>query len=174
MAMVQIREHVPIELFHGMRTAGLAPATANRVVIVMRYMYNLGKKWLIAGAETNPAAGIQLLEVNNAREQYLTAEETQRLVQVLQGSDNPQLKFIVPLLLLTGTRKRELLDSKWEDFDLVRRSWRFVCDTQPEDTEALCFHILLVGYGQKGCRDAGLGVVGLVPVVELGVEAVGV
>jgi integrase len=32
--------------------------------------------------------------------------------------------FIVPLLLLTGCRKRELLDAKWSDLDLPRRTWR--------------------------------------------------
>jgi len=34
------------------------------------------------------------------------------------------LKFIVPMLILTGARKRELLDAKWTDFDLSRRAWR--------------------------------------------------
>ena len=58
-------------------------------------MFNLGKKWKIAGTENNPASGVQLLEVNNARERFLTAEETQRLVGVLQDSENTQLKFIV-------------------------------------------------------------------------------
>ena len=34
------------------------------------------------------------------------------------------LKFIVPMLILTGARKREVLDAKWTDFDLERRIWR--------------------------------------------------
>ena len=34
------------------------------------------------------------------------------------------LKFIVPMLILTGARKREVLDAKWADFDLERRIWR--------------------------------------------------
>ena len=87
-------------------------------------MFNLAKKWGIPGAENNPAAGVQLFEANNARERYMTAEETKRLVGVLKDSDNTQLKYIVPLLLLMGCRKRELLDAKWEDFDLGRRQWR--------------------------------------------------
>lgn len=120
----EVSQQSIIELHHGMHALGYAPATANRMVILMRYMFNLGRKWKIAGAEANPTAGVQLFEVNNARERYLSAEETQRLVSVLQDSDNTQLKFIVPLLLLLGCRKRELLDSKWVDFDLDRRSWR--------------------------------------------------
>lgn len=38
-------------------------------------------------------------------------------------SNNPMLQHIVGLLLLTGARKRELLDAKWENVDLARRSW---------------------------------------------------
>ena len=34
------------------------------------------------------------------------------------------LKFIVPMLILTGARKREVLDAKWQDFDFLRRIWR--------------------------------------------------
>lgn len=34
------------------------------------------------------------------------------------------LRYIVPMLILTGARKREVLDAKWEDFDLERRLWR--------------------------------------------------
>jgi len=34
------------------------------------------------------------------------------------------LRYIVPMLIVTGARKREVLDARWEDFDLDRRSWR--------------------------------------------------
>jgi integrase len=33
------------------------------------------------------------------------------------------LKFIVPMLILTGARKREVLDAKWADFNLERKHW---------------------------------------------------
>ena len=136
----EISQQSVIELHHGMRASGYAPATANRIVILLRYMFNLGKKWKVAGAENNPASGVQLLEVNNARERFLTAEETQRLVGVLQDSENTQLKFIVPLLLLLGCRKRELLDSQWNDFDIERRSWRI-----PQTKSGKARHVPLSG-----------------------------
>jgi integrase len=45
-------------------------------------------------------------------------------------SDNKMLQFIVPMLVLTGARKREVLDAKWSDFDLERQSWRIpMCKT---------------------------------------------
>jgi integrase len=125
----EIKQEAVIEFHHGMR-AKYALATCNRVVILMRYMYNLAKKWKVAGAEVNPTLDVQLFECNNARERFLTAEETQRLRDALVSSDNTQLQYIVPMLLLTGARKRELLDSRWEHFDLERRSWRIpTCKT---------------------------------------------
>ena len=120
----EISHQAVIEMHHAMRANGYAMGTANRMLILLRYMFNLAKKWKIAGAENNPTAGVPLYEANNARERFLTAEETQRLHFQLEKSENPQLKYIVALLLLLGCRKRELLDSRWEHFDLERRSWR--------------------------------------------------
>ena len=51
----EIKQEAVIEFHHGMR-AKYAPATCNRRVILLRYMYNLAKKWKIPGAETNPTA----------------------------------------------------------------------------------------------------------------------
>lgn len=90
------------------------------VIRVLPPEYNLTKKWKIPGCDTNPTAGVQLFEYNNARERFLTAEEIQRLRDALETSENPQLRYIVPLLLLSGARKRELLDAKWQHFDLER------------------------------------------------------
>ena len=34
------------------------------------------------------------------------------------------LQYIIPMLILTGARKREVLDARWEDFDYERKLWR--------------------------------------------------
>ena len=46
------------------------------------------------------------------------------LYEHLLESDNKMLRFIIPMLILTGARKREVLDARWEDFDFERKSWR--------------------------------------------------
>ena len=107
-----------------MVSKGLAKGTANRGLVLLKYMFNLALKWNTPGVTVNPAAGVKLFNANNARERYLTAEETQRLLAAVEKSKNTQLKYIVPLLLLLGCRKRELLDARWEEFDLDRRIWR--------------------------------------------------
>ena len=112
------------DFHHGMIAEGLAKGTANLGLVLLKYMFNLAIKWQIAGITSNPAAGVKLFEANNARDRYLTAEETQRLLAAVEKSKNTQLKYIVPLLLLLGCRKRELLDSRWDGFDLGRRTWK--------------------------------------------------
>ena len=46
------------------------------------------------------------------------------LYEAVCRSDNEMLQYIVPMLILTGARKREVLDAKWEDFDIAARQWR--------------------------------------------------
>ena len=106
-----------------MRKDGYADGTANKWIVQIRYMYNVAKKLKIPGAEFNPGADIKQITVEG-RERFLSSDETERLRIAVEESENPQLKYIVALLLLLGCRKRELLDSKWEQFDLERRSWR--------------------------------------------------
>ena len=120
----EISQGEVIAFQHAKRAEGYKPATVNRFIILLRYAYNLAKKWRIPGADKNPAAGIPLFEENNQKERYLSADESQRLVAQVRQSPNPQLQYIVPLLILLGCRKRELLGSEWSHFDLERRTWR--------------------------------------------------
>lgn len=82
---------------------------------------NLAVRWETPGIAANPTKDVPLFEDPNKHERYLSQEEAQRLYEAVRQSDNPMLQFIVPMLILTGARKREVLDSKWEDFDLARR-----------------------------------------------------
>ena len=106
------------------KAAGAAPGSANRLLIMMRYIFNLALKWELPGIKVNPCKGIALMEENNKMERYLSVDEAERLYGAVCKSENTMLKFIVPMLILTGARKREVLDAKWADFDLPRRAWR--------------------------------------------------
>lgn len=106
------------------KASGAAAGSANRLLIMMRYIFNLTLKWEVPGIKVNPCKGIPLMEENNKMERYLSVEEAQRLYAAVCKSENAMLKYIVPMLILTGARKREVLDAKWSDFDLSRRAWR--------------------------------------------------
>jgi len=101
-----------------------APGSCNRLLILLRYVFNLALRWEIAGVKSNPTAGFPLMEENNKLERYLSKDDAEALYQALLQSENQMLKYIVPMLILTGARKREVLDAKWEDFDLERHAWR--------------------------------------------------
>jgi integrase len=114
-----------IQKMHAERKAsGAAPGSANRLLIMMRFIFNLALKWELPGIKANPCKGVPLMEENNQMERYLSVEEAQRLYEAVCKSENAMLKFIVPMLILTGARKREVLDAKWTDFDMARRAWR--------------------------------------------------
>ncbi|MBP3932529.1 MAG: integrase family protein, partial [Pseudomonas sp.] len=120
----QIKKDDIVALHQGRRANGGAPASANRLLILMRYIFNLALRWETPGVIKNPTKDVPLFEENNKRERYLSQEEAQRLYAVIQDSDSRMLQFIVPMLLLTGARKREVLDARWSDFDMGQQVWR--------------------------------------------------
>lgn len=113
-----------VAMHHGRKANGAAPGSANRLLIMVRYIFNLAQRWEIAGVIKNPTAGVPLFEENNKKERYLSKDEALRLYAAIQNSEAPMLQFIVPMLIMTGARKREVLDAKWSDFDVQKRSWR--------------------------------------------------
>lgn len=106
------------------RIDGYAQATVNRWHVILSHMYRLAKRWELPGSDRNPLEGIPQKACENQIERFLTSEETRRLQSAVEASPNTQLKYIVALLLLTGCRKRELLDAKWEEFQIERQMWR--------------------------------------------------
>ena len=124
--MDEITKQDIITLHHGRRNAGAAAAaagSANRLLIIMRYIFNLATRWEVSGLIKNPTAGVALYE-EVKKERYLSTEEAQRLFAAGTASDNKMLQYIIPMLILTGARKREVLDAQWADFDLVHNQWR--------------------------------------------------
>ncbi|NML06532.1 site-specific integrase [Sphingomonas sp. G-3-2-10] len=113
-----------MDWLNGKVAAGYAQATVNRWQVILSHMLRMAKRWGLPGSDYNPLAGVKQKDPNNRIERYLSAAETKRLKQAVEESPNPMLKFIVALLLLTGCRKRELLDGKWEEVNLERKVWR--------------------------------------------------
>jgi integrase len=102
---------------------GLAPATVEKIRVILGRSFELALEWNVPGVTRNPTHGIKRPPINNARDRYLTAAEAERLRLAVAGSRNTQLKYIVDLLLLTGARVSELLNAKWEHVDQDRRLW---------------------------------------------------
>jgi integrase len=103
---------------------GLAPGTVNRLVVLIRYIFNLALDWEAPGVTQNPARRIKLLPENNRRERYLSPDEVRTLAEAVRQSQNGDLEMIIAFLLMTGARKREALDAEWGDFEFEKRLWR--------------------------------------------------
>lgn len=101
-----------------------APGSCNRLLILVKYLFNLAMRWEVTGVKSNPTDGFPMFEEHNTRERFLTKEEAASLYREVKRSENRMLQYIVPMLILTGARKAEVLNSKWEDFDLEKQTWR--------------------------------------------------
>ena len=111
--------------YQGLIAKGLAVGTANKILTLIKAMFNLAiKQWQVPGITTNPADYVKKLPDNNHLERYLTTEEMYRLKETLVESQNQQLQHIVALLLLTGARKQEVLKAKWSEFNFKTNTWR--------------------------------------------------
>lgn len=98
----------------------LAPASVDRLRLVMHRAYKLGQGWGLAGTDRNPVSSVARPRYDNKRTCLLTPAEVERLLRACERSANPLLKPIVQLLLATAARKSELLHARWEHVDFSR------------------------------------------------------
>jgi integrase len=114
MRLDEISADCVVELVARMRGNGYAVGTSNRAVVILRYLYNLARKWNVPGVIVNPTTGIELgSEVQ--RNRFLTREEAQELVAALSADENRTAANAILLLLLTGARRNEITQARWEN-----------------------------------------------------------
>lgn len=112
-----------IQAFHNqLKQEGLAPATANHYVKLIKHCFNLAIDWGLM--ETNPAVKVKLFYEDNQIERYLNEEELARLMMVLKTDDNRMICYILKYLISTGARLNEALQAKWVHVEMEKRLWR--------------------------------------------------
>src|SRR6516162_10938663 len=114
------------EILRRMQDNGYASGTTNRVLILLRYIFNLAKKWGIASVQNNPAAELKTAP-DVCRERFLTAKETHRLLEAIDTDENQTAAQSIKLLLLTGARRNEITHAKWEYVDWQRKTLLVPC-----------------------------------------------
>lgn len=117
----QVRSEPIADLIQRMRAKGYATGTTSRVVIVLRHIYNLARKWRLPGVTENPTTGINLAPDVN-RERFLSVEEAQRLITSIEEDENKTAAKAIMLLLLTGARRNEITHARWEHVDWDKRT----------------------------------------------------
>ena len=104
------------------------PYESNRTHSVLRAALNKAEVWgFLPPGHANPAQGIERFK-EQSRDRWLREEEVERLMEAVRtlGEDEdeddpgPYFRAFIPLLLLTGMRKGELISARWNELDLGR------------------------------------------------------
>lgn len=112
--LVDVERKDIAELHHSFRDK---PYQANRTLGVLSKMFNLAEIWGLRPDGSNPCRHVPKYK-EEKRERYLSAEELQRLGQVLadvdrDGSESRYIIAAFRLLILTGCRLGEIQTLKW-------------------------------------------------------------
>jgi integrase len=111
--------HADVDAFHR-RISTRAPTHANRVLACLSKMFSLAIRW--GWRADNPCKGIERNQ-EHKRARYLSAAELTRLTAALDELKDQDAANAVRVLLLTGSRRGELLAARWVDFDLEAGVW---------------------------------------------------
>jgi integrase len=93
---------------------------ANRTIDSVRHFFNLAIDW--GWIEKNPATKIHRNR-EYPREVYLTPEEIKRVYQALERCRNQTSAQAIQVIILTGARKSEVLNMRWDQLDLGGHIW---------------------------------------------------
>ena len=116
-----IAENGTVRLVEGKKTrAAGGPIAANRVLAAVRALFNFAiRRGLI---ETNPCRLVDAPGQEKARERTLTADELKELWAAFGTLGQPFGPYF-KTLLLTGQRRGEVAEMRWENVDLDAKTW---------------------------------------------------
>lgn len=99
------------------RDEGASPRTINYEITLMSHAFNIAiREWDLA--RENPAKKVRKERVSNNIERWLSVEEEERLLKV-----SPKwLADIIIFAINTGLRQGEILNLKWSQIDMDRRT----------------------------------------------------
>jgi len=94
------------------------PITGNRVLSLLSKMMNLAIEWDLR--VDNPCRGVRKYK-EQPRNRYLSADERLRLTKALACELDQGGVVAIWLCILTGARKGEIIQARWDQFDLVSK-----------------------------------------------------
>ena len=118
MALAEVGRAEVSELHHRLRET---PIVANTVMGVLAKMFTLAEVWELMPPGSNPCRAVRRYRTR-PRERFLTSAEFRRLGRALKdveakGTMWPSAIGAIRLLILTGCRRSEILDLRWDDVD---------------------------------------------------------
>lgn len=115
------------------RKAATSPSRANRYLALIRSIMNRAERiweWI------DKAPAVTLYKEPKRRIRYLTPDEVKALMQELPEHQKP----VVAFSLLTGLRKGNILNLRWEQVDLMNRTIR-IAGTEMKNGNAHIVHL---------------------------------
>lgn len=95
---------------------------ANRMLALVRAVFNKAiKKGLVKGA--NPAAGVEAF-AEHGRDRRIQPHEVASFLAAVAEEPSADIRDYVLISLYTGARKSNVLEARWEQIDLLGRTWR--------------------------------------------------
>lgn len=101
---------------------GYKPAMINKIQVIFGQMVELAENLQLLSNISRHSLGFKALKVVNRIEVRLSPTEMKNLGDACKKSGNKSLFSIIMLLALTGARKREILDARWEEIDFNRQT----------------------------------------------------
>ena len=100
------------------------PYEANRLLSLLHLLFRLGAQWgFVEESAPNPASGIKRFK-ETKRKRWVRPSELPALAQAIDKEPNVYVRAALWLYLLTGLRKRELLQARRDDIDWDRAQLR--------------------------------------------------
>lgn len=97
--------------------------TANIMLKLLHVMFNKAiNEWRIWSGE-NPAHGIKKFP-EQSRDRFLQSDELPRFFQAVAEEPNETIRDYVLISLLTGARRSNVLEMRWQDVSFERAEWR--------------------------------------------------
>lgn len=98
----------------------LSPSSINKLILIVGQLLEIANDLGIDNVPDKTRLGLRSLRISKSIDRFLSHEEYTNLRDTCAASNNKDLLVIVDLLVLTGARKREILDATWDSIDLVK------------------------------------------------------
>lgn len=96
--------------------------TANRVLALISSIFGKAIEWEI-WTQPNPCLGIKRNR-ENTRDRFLHPDELPKFFEQVRAYPNATVRDYILISLLTGARRSNVLEMRWEQLNLERATWR--------------------------------------------------
>lgn len=105
-----------LDRYKSLRVGEVSPVSVNIELRSLRSAMNVAVRWKLV--EANPFSRMQQVRVAETQPAYLTKEDFQKLIDLVK---EVWLKEVIVFAALTGMRRGEILNLRWDAIDLQRK-----------------------------------------------------